>query len=175
MCVYSDEEKEVLAKSFIHQCRAIARNMTLSKRYLFDEAESVAYQALDEAIRTHDPKRAVFPKHANRVIGERITDYIRMDRPKGKGRGPLPKKSEESVDVIDPCYYEEVGWELESEDYIVVASKKLPKKYGRLIVFKYLHADSQTFDKLAKNMELTRASVIQIHLNSLSMLRDYII
>ncbi len=175
MCVYSDEEKSILAESFICQCRAIARKMTITKRYLFDEAESVAYQALDEAIRTHDPARAIFPKHANRVIGERITDYIRMDRPKGKGRGSLPKKSEESVDTIDPYYCDNVGWEMESEDYVTAMSKKLPKRHGRLIVFRYLHADSQKLSGLAKNMGSKKSSVVQLHCAALSILREYMI
>lgn len=63
-----------------------------------------------------------------------------------------------------------VGWEAESEDFVLATTRDLPGKYRDVVRKKLLHAATPTFGALGKEMGLDSTRANQLYLNGADML-----
>lgn len=180
------DEDNAVAVANIPVCRSTARALTRHRPWDFDESCSVAAFALAEAIRTHEPARGEIESHIKAVVRRRILDYLESERPKGQGGGrhnlklisehravPLSSVPDADEQMLDRGPGR-IGWTMEFEDWVRTLAKRLPPRHGELLVLHYLHADAESLDGCAARMGLKKARVVQIHRESLSMLRGEI-
>lgn len=168
-----------LAEMQIPRCAGIARNQTRSRPWDRDEAESVAVAAVDEALRTFEPKRgkgsyrARWRRHADKTCGDRVRDYLRSV--KRRPTVPLTDHAAESAAspaTLDPDREPRVGWYIEYEDWVLALSRQLSPRHGETLRGRYLHADGSTGEGLALRLGVQVGRAAQLHQEALAVLRE---
>lgn len=181
------DDREALAAANLGRCEGIARKMTRRRPWDYDEAYSVALVALDEAIRkspvtaeTVVPEE-YFGNHADHIISWRVADHLRRDRPKGyrssrerKTQGFCPAVYSADLADHDPADDRlPVGWEVDSEDFVLALSRRLPRRDQEVFRVAYLHAAAAGSQRRAAALlGITQARVSQIIERSVAMLRE---
>jgi hypothetical protein len=183
----------MITKEHLRLCVKIAYRMTRDCPWQFDEAESEAYLALGEAVRSWERwKKAVHPRKlddrlfyglAATVIRRKVFKLIyefplgyrsRESRKKGASRDGIPsvgKMEKESYFDLIPSESHPVGWEVEYQDEVMNFSREMTPAAKKAFRARHLYADSESPEGAAKRLKIKKRMVADGYYQALLHIR----
>jgi RNA polymerase sigma factor (sigma-70 family) len=162
----TDAQREKVAAS-LGLIGALSRKMGWAWRILGDQAESVAYLALIEAVRDHNQDKAPWGVHASIRVANRVTEAARREQ-RLQARGERATRLyQRVVSRFDPPVDLDAP---ERRERLRGLLRTLSA--AQQFVYRRFYLEGATWTEICREIGVTRARVYQIRDKMLQRLRD---